>query len=207
VIADANSFTLEITNGQNENLFSGEAFSFPALLGHLKNYFDLTTETYLEIGLTGMMGLNNVRGYMDGQKVLEGKRYTKLAGADLTVFWEPLNQAKYHSFLWRSELFYADKDEIAGPNTKAMGGYSYVEAKINESWLAGTRVDYTQPFLQNNSDISIVQLAPYVTWLQSEFVMLRLQYNYIEGKNIDAGDNVLRLQLGWAMGPHKHARY
>jgi hypothetical protein len=207
MIADANSLTLEITNGQNEKLFSGEAFSFPALLGHLKNYFDLTPETYLEIGLTGMMGLNNVRGYMDGQKVLEGKRYTKLAGADLTVFWEPLNQAKYHSFLWRSELFYADKDEIAGPNTTALGGYSYVEAKINESWLAGARVDYTQPFLQNNSDISILQLAPYVTWLQSEFVMLRLQYNYIEGKNIDAGDNVLRLQLGWAMGPHKHDRY
>jgi hypothetical protein len=207
LIADANSLTLEITNGQNEQLFSGEAFSFPAVLGHFKNYFDLTSDTYLELGLTGMIGLNNVRGYVDDNKVLQGRRFTKLAGVDLTVSWEPLNQAKYRSFLWRSELFYADKDEMSGPNTTALGGYSYIEARLDEKWLAGTRVDYTQPFLQNNSDLSIFQLAPYVTWLQSEYVMLRLQYNYIKGKNIDAGDNILRLQLGWAMGPHKHDRY
>jgi len=154
-----------------------------------------------------MTGPNNVRGYIDDNKVLEGRRFTKLAGVDLTVFWEPLNQAKYHSFLWRSELFYADKDEITGSNTTAVGGYSYTEARLNENWLAGIRLDYTQPFLQDNSDLSIYQLAPYITWLQSEYVMLRLQYNYIEGKNIDAGDNLLRLQLGWAMGPHKHDRY
>ena len=207
LLADANSLTLEITNGQNEHLFSGEAFSFPSVLGHLKNYFDLTSDTYLELGITGMMGFNNIRGYIDDEKVLDARRITKLGGVDLTIFWEPLKQAKYHSFLWRSELFYADKDEITGPNTTVLGGYSYVETRLNENWLAGTRLDYTQPFLQNNSNISIFQLAPYITWQQSEYVMLRLQYNHINGKDIDAGDNMLRLQLGWAMGPHKHERY
>ena len=32
---------------------------------HLKNYYDLTESTYLELGLTGMFGFNNQRGYED----------------------------------------------------------------------------------------------------------------------------------------------
>lgn len=207
VIADANSLTLQVTNGQNEQLFSGEAFSFPAVLGHLKNYFDLSANTYLEIGLTGMLGSNNIRGFVDDEKVIEGKRYTKLAGADLTIYWEPLNQAKYHSFLWRSELYYVDKDQAIGDNITALGGYSYIEYKLNELWRVGTRFDYTQPFTEDNADRYIYQFAPYLTWWQSEYVMLRFQYNYSTAKNTDALDNIFRIQLGWAMGPHKHDRY
>jgi hypothetical protein len=207
VLADANSLKLEITNGQNEHLFSGEAFSFPSVLGRLKNYFDLTPNTYLELGLTGMIGTNNKRGYDGDQKVLESQRFTKLAGADLTFFWEPLNQALYHSFLWRSELYYADKEQDMGENISALGGYSYAEYRLNEYWQVGTRIDYTQPFIAYNGDRYIYQLVPYITWWQSHWVKLRLQYNLIDGKNVDTGPDVLRLQIVWAAGPHKHDRY
>jgi len=207
LFSDANSLILEITNGQNDHLFSGEAFSFPAILGRFKNYFDLSSNTYLELGLTGMIGPNNFRGYIEDEKVLESTRYTKLGGIDLTLFWEPLNKAKYNSFLWRSELYFADKEEIVGANISTLGGYSYAEYKLNEFWQVGTRFDYTQPFQQNNSDLSIYQVVPYITWWQSHWVRMRLQYNFIDGKNIDVGDNILRLQLVWAVGPHKHDRY
>ncbi|HDZ59087.1 MAG TPA: hypothetical protein ENH47_03320, partial [Ignavibacteriales bacterium] len=131
IISDANTLTLQITDGQNEQLFSGDMFSFPAGLLHLKNYWDLSRDTYLELGLTGMLGKNNQRGYdEEGNLILENSRLTALGGLDITVFWEPLNQARYHSFIWRTELYYANK-KLMNDRIKAFGGYSYVEYKLD----------------------------------------------------------------------------
>ena len=207
IISDANTLTLQITNGQNEHLFSGDMFSIPAGLLHLKNYWDLSRDTYLEIGLTGMLGQNNQRGYdEEGNLVFEDSRLTALGGLDITVFWEPLNQARYHSFIWRTELYYANK-ELVNKMIKAFGGYSYVEYKFDLQWQVGTRIDYTQPFETNNSQKYSYQIVPYITWWQSNWVKLRLQYNYLNGTEIPTAQNTIRLQIIFAAGPHKHDRY
>jgi len=206
-IADANELTLQITNGQNDHLFAGEVFSFPVVLGHFKNYFDLSENTYFEFGLTGMIGKNNIRGFMEDSLVLESSRLTTLAGADLTILWEPVNRAKYYSFLWRSEIYYADKEMPAGQNITALGGYSYTEYKFHRQWQFGVRFDYTQPFMQNNSDLYLYQVVPYITWWQSPWVRMRLQFNHLNGKELADADNIMRLQVTWAIGPHKHDRY
>ncbi len=208
VIAKSNMLTVEITNGQNAHLFSGEAFSFPAVLGHLKNYYDLSQNTYLEWGATGMWGMNNFKGYNDnGNKIKEPNRNTYLGGFDLTLFWEPLNQSHYHSFLWRSEFYYVNKEIAADTTLKAWGGYSYVEYKFNERLYAGFRFDYTLPFRVDNSGKNMYDFVPYITWWQSHWVRLRLQYNYTNGNIFSSADQKLRLQLTWAIGPHKHDRY
>jgi hypothetical protein len=208
LIAHANLFTLQITNGQNDHLFSGKIFSFPAVLGHLKNYYDLNTNTYLELGLTGMVGSNNIRGYAENDSlIMESNRLTKLAGLDLTLFWEPIDQAHYHSFLWRSEFYYASKDLADDNNIKAWGVYSYVEYKLHEQWNIGFRYDHTQPFETDNSGKYIYQIVPYVTWWESHWVRLRLQYSYKNGNTIDKADQLFRLQVTWSAGPHKHERY
>ena len=207
ITADANNLIVEITNGQNEQLFEGEMITIPSVLMHLKNYYDLSSNTYLELGLTGMYGQNNFRGYNKGNKVIEKTRSTYLGGIDLTLFWEPNNKAKYHSFLWRSELYYANKNIGGGDIIKTFGGYSYVEYKMHEQWQVGTRFDYTQPFELNNSSKYTYQVVPYVTWWQSHWVKLRLLYNYTNGNISPDSNNTLRLQLGWSIGPHKHDRY
>ncbi len=200
LIANANTLTLQVTNGQNEQLFSGGSFSFPAVLGHLKNYYDLNQNTYLEIGLTGMAGYND-------SLIYKAKRQTRLAGLDLTLFWEPINQAHYHSFLWRSEFYYASKEQMDGSRIKAWGFYSNIDYKMNERWYAGIRYDYTQPFETDNSGKYIQQIVPYLTWWQSHWVRFRLQYNYKDGNALTKADKILRLQLTFAAGPHKHERY
>ena len=206
-LADASNLKLQITNGQNEQLFSGEMFSFPATLIHFNNYWDLTRNTYLDIGFTGMLGQNNLKGYNDSENlILEDNRNTILGGADFTIFWEPVNKALYKSFLWRSELYYVGK-EIHGGAIKAFGGYSCVEYKFHEQWEVGTRFDFTQPFEENNSSKYSYQIVPYITWLQSHWVKLRLQYNYLNGNIIPEALNTIRLQVVWAVGPHKHDRY
>jgi len=207
VISDANTLTLQITNGQNDHLFSGDVFSLPSGLLHLKNYWDLSRDTYLELGLTGMIGQNNQRGYdEEGNLILEDSRLTSLGGLDLTVFWEPLNQASYHSFTWRTELYYANK-ELINDRIKTFGGYSYMEYKLDLQWQVGTRFDYTQPFETNNDSKYTYQIVPYITWWQSHWVRFRLQYNYLNGTEIPTAQNTIRLQIVFAAGPHKHDRY
>ena len=206
-LADANSLILQITNGQSEQLFSGEMFSFPAALLRFNNYWDLSRNTYLDLGLTGMIGTNNIREYDEtGTLILENKRTTVLGGLDLTLFWEPVNQALYKSFLWRTELYYANK-ELTDDRIKVFGGYSYVEYKFHQQWQIGVRFDYTQPFEVDNSSKYSYQVVPYVTWWQSHWVKFRLQYNYLNGNTIPEALNTLRLQITWAIGPHKHDRY
>ena len=204
LLADANELIIQLTNAQNDHLFAGDFYSFPSALTRLKNFYDLSPAAYLEFGITGMFGKNNNRGFDENRvKILESTRWTKLAGFDLTFLWEPVRQAKYRSFMWRSELYYVDKE----PNITAYGGYTYVEYKLGLQWLAGIRFDYTQPFEQENEDRYIYQLVPYVTWWQSPWVRLRFQVNFADGKGINKIDSVARIQITWAIGPHKHERY
>ncbi len=203
ITASANELTLQITNGQNEQLFAGSTFSFPSVLAHFKNYYDINRNTYLELGLTGVYGSNRVATSVGDD--FRGR--TILGGADLTLSWEPVNQSLYHSFVWRSELYYANKEISATDRIKALGGYSYFEYRFNEWWQAGFRFDYTQPFIQNNSDKEIRQFVPYITWQQSHWVRLRLQYNYLDGNVFEKATGTVRLQMVFAVGPHKHDRY
>lgn len=49
----------QVTTPNNGHLFTGEYFDVPTVLLRLRNYFDLTDNTYLELGLTGMWGANH----------------------------------------------------------------------------------------------------------------------------------------------------
>ncbi len=208
ITADANNLTIEITNARNGNLFAGKSFTFPATLLHFKNYWDLSRDTYLEFGVTGMFGKNKLPVMDVNNKVVrEESGNTLLGGADLTIFWEPVNNALYKSFLWRSEIYYANKELLSNQNIKTLGGYSYVEYKFAEQWQTGIRFDYTQPFEVNNNSKYSYQIVPYITWWQSHWVKMRLQYNYLNGNILPNATNTLRLQIVWAVGPHKHDRY
>jgi len=201
--------TLQLTNGQNEHLFSGNFYSKPALLAHLSNYYDVTRDTYVELGLTGMIGENRVKNpaysVIENSDLADGHS-TLVGGLDLTVFWEPLNQAHYKNFLWRSELYYVKKDLPLQKQLTALGGYSYVQRKIGERWEVGLRGDWTQPFILDNSNKHIYQIVPYITWWQSHWVRMRLEYQYRNGTGMD-GENRIWVQATWAAGPHKHERY
>jgi hypothetical protein len=219
LLAHVNELTLEVVNGTNEMLFSGEHFTVPSTLLHLKNYYDLSPNTYLELGLTGMFGFNNQRGVPadDGTLVDEPWRKTYVGGADLTLFWSPLAQARYRSFLWRSEFYYANKELPASePRTSqvAWGAYSYLQYQLSVRWFLGVRGDVAVPTVRANDDVAW-DVVPYLTVWQSEFVYLRFEYRH--GQRIpyltsDGGlgrrtDNRVLLQIDFAAGPHKHEKY
>lgn len=221
--AHANELTVDVTDGNNEFLYSGERFAVPAFTGHLKNYWDLSRATYLELGLSGAMGWNNPiaraetyeeavargadpdAGDYEAAMVDDGWSKTVVAGADLTLFWNPPQKAKYRSFTWRSEFYYVQKEDVLGDWTRAWGAYSYVQVQPGAGWFLGVRGDVAHPLVPAADEI-VWDVVPYVTWWQSEFVFLRLEYGLTRGLT-PTPEHRIAFQISWAAGPHKHERY
>jgi len=205
--AHANELSLQITNASNETLFAGDFFSVPSGLIHIKSYWDLSENTYLELGLSGMFGMNNRRGMpsQDDPDLLldEDWRSTFLAGADLTLHWQPLRRARYRSLTWRSEGLWVRK-QAAGGALSGWGLYTYLQYQLGASWFAGLRGDLVQPLWHD--DKLLWQAVVYATFWQSEFVYIRLQASHGE-VGPEGHDTRLVLQVNWAAGPHKHEKY
>lgn len=228
IVAHANELTIEITNGENETLFAGEFFSIPTAMAHLKNYYDLSEDTYLELGLSGIWGMNNKRGFIDTTDRLadEDWRQTIAAGADLTIHWSPAERAKYTSFTWRTEGYFVrkettdDLEDIATGWAESdrerisWGAFSYLDYQLGASWYIGVRGDIVLPTVRVNDRLAW-DVVPYVTFWQSEFVYLRLEYQYgarlpftrPDGTLGRRTDNRVMLQIDFAAGPHKHKKY
>ncbi len=209
LLAHTNHLTIEIADGDNEELFAGEAFSVPTVMAHLKNFYDLSDDTYLELGFSGLYGFNNRRGFEDpaapGTLLSEDDwRPTWVVGADLTLNWSPLRQARYRSFLWRSEGMWASK-EIDSGTEQGWGLYSYIQYQMSAAWFTGLRADLVRP-IGDDGDPLLWQLVAYLTFWQSEFVYLRLEAQH--GELADLGhDTRILFQINWAAGPHKHEKY
>ena len=197
----------------------------PSLLFHYKNYRDLSRDTYLEFGLSGLFGWN------DEWSVPGGDDYdtlgTQVFGADLSLLWEPADKALYRNVEWRNELYFLNRDLIAPDgsgrdNLQTWGAYSYLQSKVARNLDIGVRADFYKPDSKTYADTSgasIVPLAytsknpyrwqigPYITWWQSEWVKLRCEYDYAFGHGTENTEHVLWFQSIFSAGPHKHERY
>jgi len=60
--AHESTITLQVTNGEHERAFAGEFFSLPTTLLRIRSYWDLNRDTYLDLGLTGILGFAHGRG-------------------------------------------------------------------------------------------------------------------------------------------------
>jgi len=203
LIASANELILQVTNSQNEALFSGDQFSLPSTLLRFKNFYDIDPSTYFEWGLSGIAGTNDTLGFTFSEK----HTWTYMAGLDLTFLWEPVARARFRSLTWRTELFYLYREQKEDPFVKAVGAYSYMQYRFSRRFIGGVRFDIAQPPVSDNGDMYLWQIVPYITFWQSEFVYLRLEWDHLEGKNMDVKNNQIYLQVDWAIGPHKHEKY
>ena len=220
--------TFQVTDGSNDRLFGGNTSNRPSLLAHYKNYRDLSKDTYLEWGLTGLAGWNDQWEVGSSATTQDSREMTTVLGADLTVLWEPTEKMRYRNVEWRSEAYWLNKDILApdgsGEDTiNAWGLYSYLQSKISRTIDIGIRGDYfvpdTKSYAANPNWTSLSPLAvtgdnpylwqigPYITWQQSPFVKFRLEYNHADGKGIDNPEDIVWFQCIFSAGPHKHERY
>ena len=98
--------TFQVTNTENERLFGGDTLGNPSLLLHYKNYRDLSRDTYLEFGLTGLFGWNDEwnilkSGTLENEHDTLG---TQVFGADLSILWEPAEQTRRSTAMWNGAV-------------------------------------------------------------------------------------------------------
>jgi hypothetical protein len=226
-VGDASQqLTFQVTDGSNDRVFGENNRNRPSLLAHYKNYRDLSKDTYLEWGLSGLVGWNDEWDISSGTKQNSSKS-TTVVGADLSVLWEPTEKMRYRNVEWRSEVYLLDKRLLApdgsGADTlNAWGLYSYVQSKVSRTMDIGIRGDFFVPDTKGYAAIPgyslsplavmtrnpyLWQVGPYITWWQSPFVKFRVEYDHSDGKGIENPEDVIWLQLIFSAGPHKHERY
>ncbi len=219
--------TLQVTDASNDRIFDENSKNRPGILAHYKNYRDLSKDTYLEWGLSGLVGWND-EWDIAGATTQSSRKETLVLGADLSLLWEPTAKMRYRNIEWRSETYWLNKDILAPDgsgedNINAWGLYSYLQTKISRTVDIGIRADFYVPDTKSYADISSAlsltplavtgdnpyfwQISPYITWWQSPFVKFRTQYDYSNGKGIESPEHVFWLQVVFSAGPHKHERY
>ncbi len=180
-------------------------------LAHLRNYFDITDSSSLEFGLS--FQTRDISDTNDATITQRNFRQT-MEGIDITFRWEPPGQKLYKSFIWQTEFFASQREagsfDEAGSTVdvkdmNSLGFYTFGEYQLTQRLSAGTRFDYSQ-FPTNDKD-SEWSVSPYLTFWQSEFSRLRLEYTHSERNSVtmpvEEGDNSLTLQATFTLGAHK----
>jgi len=189
-----NELTVEVMNADNPVAFAGNDWSHPSILARLKNYWDLTSNSYFELGLDGLHGNADRDGHFNHD----------FWAVDASYNWYPAGKALYRELTFRGMLLRSILDREEGGTLRAWGGYLYGQYKFSPHWIAGLR--YDRVFDQQEAGHSYWGFSPYMTFWQSEFVRLRGQFSYRKD-DLYGIDRRYELQLTVAAGPHKHDKY
>jgi len=138
---------------------------------------------------------------------------TRLLIADATWKWAPGGNFKDGGVTLRGEYFQEDRDgawtdpndadHVLPWNGKRDGAYAEAVWRINRRWEAGYRYDWLSgldagPF---GADVDPVRHTIALTWLNSEFSLLRLQLSH-DRPNGDDSDDAFTLQYQFNLGAH-----
>ena len=180
-------------------------------LAHLKNFFAITDSSSIELGFS--FQTRDISDTVDATLTKRNFRQT-MEGVDLTFRWDPPGQKLYKSFIWQTEFFASQRE--AGSfdddgftqdvkDINSLGFYTFGEYQLTRRLFAGVRFDYSQ-FPTNDKD-SEWAISPYLTFWQSEFSRLRLEYSHKERNSVtmpvEEGDNALTLQATFTIGSHR----
>ena len=130
-------------------------------MAHLKNFWDLSSNATLELGLTGIIGVN------------DSSRTTKFAALDLTYKFKPLQLNTYKSITWQSELFYSNAELTNNSSAKSWGGYSLISMQLARRWFLTGRGDYSQR--PNTSSQYERSISLMLGWFTTEFQKLEME--------------------------------
>ncbi len=197
--------TAQVYRGDSSDLFSSNRRQDVSVVGHLRAYRDLTESTNIDLGLSYSRGHNNAG---IGTAFNPENFVTNLYGADATLRWKPLRRAIYHSFLFRTELFWSNRDQLSPLNIfqtqHAFGLYSSAEYRLNRRWTLGGRFDRSGH--ATNASLTDTGFSGILTYWPSEFSQIRTQYRYghlWDDTNLRyTNANELLFQFLFVMGAH-----
>jgi hypothetical protein len=171
--------TAQVYRGDSSDVFTANRRQDVSVVGHLRIYRDLGESTNLDLGASYARG-HNTAGI--GTTFNADSFLTNLYGADATLRWKPLRRAIYHSFLFRTELFWSARDQLSAPTggffqtQHAFGLYSDAEYRVNRRWTVGGRFDRSGR--ATNASLTDTGFSSILTYWPSEFSQIRGQYRY-----------------------------
>lgn len=200
--ADASTLEVGALNSGIESMFCSENFLDMQYVGHLKNFYELGINNYVEYSLNTVIGRNHPVEQL----------YTSISSLGLGYKWIPGGNAKYRTFDVKAELFYGLYQTPADA-LRSKGFYASVQNKMGVRWWLSGRLGYSEQPTDPGQYEWDYTLA--LDFWQSEFVFFRLQYQYNNRNrwmpedigDIIPNDHSLILQVCWAMGPHRHEAY
>lgn len=165
--------TVEMTRGpgESESFVHDEDSNRMMMVGHLKNFWDLSDDASLELGLSGINGMNGL-----------GETST-IAGVDVTYKRKPLRYNTYHSFTLQVEVFRSWKD-TGGSTITADGLYAMTNYQLARRWFAVGRFDHSD--LPDNPDWNEKAVSATLGWHLSEFQKLEWGARHSWGPDLDA---------------------
>ena len=208
--------TAQVTKGVNEALF-GRYGDRPSYLGTLSGFWQFSRSVYGQVSVTGLAGEGHDSllvppppcaspGCTLPTAVLESQRIQSRLGAlAVRVTWRPPGESQRREVTLRGEV-YALQRTVDGDPVLRHGGYAAAQVRLGRRWIGGVRGDWVE-----TTDLASVRpsewaVTPTLTFWQSEFVFLRLQWTHHRDR-VDRTTDRLGFQVVWAMGPHKHEVY
>ena len=157
--------TLETTSGHLDNpSFMQSGRNNFLYLAHLKNFWDLSRNVTLELGLSGVYGPN------------DSSLATSIGAADLTYKWKPLQFNTYRSFTWQTEGFCSRAQSAPGASVRALGLYSFITYQVSKRWFLTGRYDFSNiPYSDTFSEQAFSATAG---WYATEFQKIELEGKY-----------------------------
>ncbi len=170
----------------NNSLDQGNADKL-TYVGHLKNFFELTDNATVELGLSGLSGVNAMQFT------------TTMGGIDLTYKWKPVQFNTFQSFTWQTEAIVCRTSTPAAANIQTYGAYSFVEYQIEKRTFLGAQFDYSAlPGNKSNEDrVSSVL----VRFQPTEFQILALEFQH-DNRSYAADANQVVLRAIFVIGSH-----
>ncbi len=183
-------------------------------LAHLKNLWDLSENTTLELGASDLTG--------EGDDSLPSGAATvrqSVYGGDLTVRNVPLRRSNQRGWILQGEFLDKVAYEPGGVHQRqAYGWYASGQYRWAQTWWSGARIEDayhtlsdvaanpTDTLLSGHVRRASVNLA----WLPSEFSELRLEYGLAQGDGLEGAkvyDGRVMLQFNYIIGFHPPHAY
>jgi hypothetical protein len=181
---------LQVVDGDNKNIYNSPDAKDLGYIGHLRNLWDLSESTTLEIGGSGAFGKDEI------------EEWSRVVGADLTVKWRPLRRTKNRGFVFQGELLHHSVKDSLGMDVEALGISFLTQYQIARRWWIQGRFDTFN--LDGDLD-EPKRVSGLIGYVPTEFTALRFQYNFI-----DVGDETEhegKVQLNFTIGSHPAHKY
>ncbi len=185
--------TVDVTRGPAESeSFEHQDSNDLLYVGHLKNFWDLSDNSTLELGLSGARGANP-----DGLQTL-------LGGIDITYIWKPLRFKTYKSLMLQGESFFSRAEVEEDDAVSTWGFFALGSYQLARRWFFVVRFDHSD--LPDNPSWNENAVSGTLRWNATEFQKLEFGLRSSEAREMDRNYQVL-FRAVFVIGAHGAHEY